>query len=162
MRINPLLVVFFVDSSRNAAHFWRNEMERFQAPIALLARLFLVYIFIMEGWGKITEYAATGSYMEANGVSAKLLPLVILTELGGGILIAAGFMTRYAALALAGFCLLTALLFHSDFSDLEQLINFNKNIAIAGGFLALIAFGPGAWSVDGWLKRGMPRASAEA
>jgi putative oxidoreductase len=81
------------------------------------------------------------------------LPLVILTELGAGVLVAAGFMTRYAALALAGFCLLTALLFHTDFGNLEQLINFNKNIAIAGGFLALLAFGPGAWSVDAWMKR---------
>ena len=74
-----------------------DKMERFQAPIALLARLFLAYIFIIEGWGKIGEYAATSSYMEANGVSAALLPLVILTELGGGILVVAGFMTRYAA-----------------------------------------------------------------
>ena len=129
-------------------------MEGFQAPVALLARLFLAYIFVMEGWGKIADYAGTGAYMEANGVSAKLLPLVILTELGGGVLVAAGFITRYAAVALAGFCLLTALLFHTDFGNLEQLINFNKNIAIAGGFLALLAFGPGAWSVDAWRKRG--------
>lgn len=128
-------------------------MERFQAPIALLARLFLAYIFVIEGWGKIGEYAATSSYMEANGVSAALLPLVILTELGGGILVATGFMTRYAAVALAGFCLLTAMLFHTDFSDFEQVINFNKNIAMAGGFLAIVAFGPGAWSVDAWRKR---------
>jgi putative oxidoreductase len=128
-------------------------MERFQAAIALLARLFLAYIFIIEGWGKIGEYAAISSYMEANGVSAALLPLVILTELGGGILVAAGFMTRYAAVALAGFCLLTAMLFHTNFSDFEQVINFNKNIAMAGGFLALVAFGPGVWSVDAWRKR---------
>lgn len=128
-------------------------MERFQPPIALLARLFLAYIFIIEGWGKITEYTATGNYMESNGVSAALLPIVILTELGGGILIAAGFMTRYAAVALAGFCLLTAMLFHTDFDNFEQLINFNKNIAIAGGFLAIVAFGPGAWSADVWRKR---------
>jgi putative oxidoreductase len=131
-----------------------DSMEGFQAPVALLARLFLAYIFVMEGWGKIADYAGTAAYMETNGVSAKLLPLVILTELGGGILVAAGFMTRYAAVALAGFCLLTAFLFHTDFGNLEQLINFNKNIAIAGGFLALLAFGPGAWSVDAWRKRG--------
>ncbi|MBZ9657103.1 DoxX family protein [Phyllobacterium lublinensis] len=128
-------------------------MARFQHPVALLARLFLAYIFIIEGWTKINSYTTTAEYMLANGVSAKLLPLVILTELGGGILIAAGFMTRYAAVALAGFCLLTALLFHTDFSDFEQVINFNKNIAMAGGFLALLAFGPGSWSIDGWRKR---------
>jgi putative oxidoreductase len=128
-------------------------MARFQHPVALLARLFLAYIFIIEGWTKINSSTTTAEYMLANGVSAKLLPLVILTELGGGILIAAGFMTRYAAVALAGFCLLTALLFHTDFSDFEQVINFNKNIAMAGGFLALVAFGPGSWSIDGWRKR---------
>ena len=124
-------------------------MARFQAPLALLARLCLAYIFIVEGWEKIEAYAATGSYMEANGVSPMLLPLVIVTELGAGLLVAVGFATRYAAFALAGFCLLTALLFHYDFSNVEQVINFNKNIAIAGGFLTLIAFGPGAWSIDG-------------
>ncbi|MEK1890517.1 MAG: DoxX family protein [Phyllobacterium sp.] len=123
-------------------------MEKLQAPIALVARLCLAYIFVVEGWGKISAYGATAGYMEANGVSPGLLPLVILTELGGGLLIAAGFLTRYAALALTGFCLLTALLFHNDFSNLEQVINFNKNIAIAGGFLGLVAFGPGAWSLD--------------
>ncbi|NTS33097.1 DoxX family protein [Phyllobacterium sp. BT25] len=129
-------------------------MERLQAPLALLARLFLAYIFVVEGWSKISAYSATASYMQTNGVTPGLLPLVILTELGGGLLIAAGFMTRYAALALAGFCLLTALLFHSDFGNIEQVINFNKNIAIAGGFLALMAFGPGAWSIDA-MKRGV-------
>jgi putative oxidoreductase len=130
-----------------------DKMGRFQAPTALLARLFLAYIFIIEGWGKIGDYAATGNYMEANGVSAALLPLVILTELGGGILVAAGFATRYAAAALAGFCLLTAMLFHTDFSNFEQVIHFNKNIAMTGGFLAIVAFGPGAWSIEAWRKR---------
>ena len=123
-------------------------MEKFQAPLALLARLFLAYIFVVEGWEKLFRYEETAAYMDANGVPASLLPLVIMTELGGGILVALGFMTRYAAIALAGFCLLTALLFHTDFVNAEQLINFNKNIAIAGGFLALAAFGPGALSID--------------
>jgi len=128
-------------------------MQRLQAPVALLARLFLAYIFVVEGWEKIGAYGATADYMQSNGVSPNLLPLVILTEFGGGLLIAAGLGTRYAALALAGFCLLTALLFHNDFGNIEQVINFNKNIAIAGGFLALIAFGPGAWSIDALRNR---------
>jgi putative oxidoreductase len=123
-------------------------MEKVQAPLALLARLFLAYIFVVEGWEKLFRYEGTAAYMDANGVPASLLPLVIITELGGGILVALGFMTRYAAIALAGFCLLTALLFHTDFANVEQFINFNKNIAIAGGFLALSAFGPGALSID--------------
>jgi putative oxidoreductase len=128
-------------------------MEKFQAPLALLGRLFLAYIFVVEGWEKLFRYEETAAYMDANGVPASLLPLVIMTELGGGILVALGFMTRYAAIALAGFCLLTALLFHTDFANVEQLINFNKNIAIAGGFLALAAFGPGALSIDELRRR---------
>ena len=59
-----------------------------------------------------------------------------------------GFQSRLAALALTGFCILTALLFHTNFADANELIQFNKDIAIAGGFLALVAFGAGGWSLD--------------
>ena len=86
--------------------------------------------------------------MENHGVPGLLLPLVILTELGGGLLIVCGFQARLAALALSGFCTLTALLFHGDLTDLNELIHFNKDIAIAGGFLVLVAFGAGGWSLD--------------
>lgn len=123
-------------------------MDRFQPPLALVARLGLAWIFLLEGITKLGNYAATAGYMQSNGVSASLLPLVILTELGGGLLVVLGLFTRVAAFALMGFCLLTALLFHSNLADMEQAINFNKNIAMAGGFLALVAFGGGAWSLD--------------
>ena len=126
-------------------------MDRLQAPIVLLARLLLGYIFIAEGWGKIFSYAAVQQYMVGHGVPGALLPLVILTELGGGLCIAAGALTRVAAIALAGFCVLTAVLFHANFSDADQLIGFQKDLAIAGGFLALAAFGSGALSIDAWL-----------
>jgi putative oxidoreductase len=119
-----------------------------RAPLVLLARLLLAWLFVIEGWGKVAAYGATAQYMEAHGVSGRLLPLVILTELGGGLFVATGFLTRPASIALAGFAVLTALLFHADFSDPDQLIHFNKNLAIAGGFLVLLAFGPGAWSLD--------------
>lgn len=81
-----------------------------------------------------------------------LLPLVILTELGGGLLVAFGLFARYAAFALAGFALLTALFFHWNFGDPDQVIHFMKNLAIAGGFLLLTAFGAGAWSLDTWRR----------
>jgi len=74
--------------------------------------------------------------------------LVILTELGCGLLVVLGLFTRFAAFALMGFRLLTALFFHTNFAELHQTIPFNKNIAMAGGFLALVAFGGGAWSLD--------------
>ncbi len=128
-------------------------MQRLQDLAALVARLMLALIFVLEGGLKLGNYAGTVGYMEAYGVPGILLPLVILTELGGGLLVAAGLLTRLAAVALAGFCLLTALFFHHAVSDADQFIHFFKNVAMAGGFLMLATFGPGAWSLDAWLRR---------
>ncbi|MCA0422722.1 MAG: DoxX family protein, partial [Proteobacteria bacterium] len=83
------------------------------------------------------------------GVPGALLPLVILTELGGGLAILLGWQTRLIAVLLAGFTVLTALMFHNDWSQQSQQINFLKNLSIAGGFLALFAAGAGRFSVDG-------------
>jgi putative oxidoreductase len=130
-----------------------TAMNRLRAPLAFAARLMLAFIFIVEGWGKIGAYEGTLQYMENHGVPGLLLPLVILTELGGGLLIAFGFQTRLAALALAGFCVLTAILFHHNIADIGEFIHFNKDIAIAGGFLLLVAYGAGGWSVDAMRRR---------
>lgn len=119
---------------------------------ALVGRLLLSLLFVVEGWTTIANYSGTVGYMEAFGVPGLLLPLVILTELGGGLLVATGLFARWAALALAGFCLLTALFFHHDLADTGQFIHFFKNLAMAGGFLMLVAFGPGAWSLDRVLR----------
>jgi putative oxidoreductase len=130
---------------------WRLDfLESWSAPIVFVARLGLAAIFIIDGWQAITNYAGVADYMSSNGVSPLLLPLVILTEFGGGLMIVAGFETRPAAIALAGFCVLTALLFHAGGGDIDQVIHLEKDLAIAGGFLALAAFGPGAWSIDAW------------
>ena len=88
-------------------------MSRWAGPLGLLARAMLAYIFIVEGVGKIAGYAGVAGYMQAHGVDGRLLPLVILTELGGGLLVLFGLKTRWAAIALFGFCLLTALFFHT-------------------------------------------------
>jgi putative oxidoreductase len=125
-------------------------LHRIAAPLLLLARAMLSYIFLIEGYGKIGDYQAVAGYMSQQGVPAALLPLVILTELGGGLLVLIGLKTRWAALALAGFCLLTALLFHMS---AEEVTNFQKNVAMAGGFIALATAGPGAWSLDAWRSR---------
>src|SRR5882757_1776719 len=98
----------------------------------------------------IAGYAGVADYMQAHGVDGRLLPLVILTELGGGLLVLFGLKTRWAAIALFGFCLLTALFFHSG---ADQAIQLQKNVAMAGGFLALALLGPGAWSLDVWRAR---------
>ncbi len=125
-------------------------LSRWAGPLGLLARAMLAYIFIVEGAEKITTYADVVQYMQANGVDGRLLPLVILTELGGGLLVLFGLKTRWAAIALGGFCLLTVLFFHIG---ADQTIELRKNVAMAGGFLALAVLGPGSWSVDAWRGR---------
>lgn len=117
------------------------------AGFSLLGRLGLSLIFIVSGWGKIGGYAATQQYMEAMGVPGALLPLVIALELGGGLAILAGAFSRWIALALAAFSLVTAALFHG-LGDTAQAIHFWKNVAMAGGFLMLAAHGAGALSFD--------------
>ena len=122
----------------------------------LLGRFGLALIFVISGWGKIGGYEATQGYMDAMGVPGGLLPLVIAAELLGGAAILAGFLTRWAALGLALFSVVAGVLFHGDIADQNQFIALMKNIAIAGGFLALYASGPGAFSVDAWLARKRP------
>lgn len=123
--------------------------------IALLAgRILLSAPFVMGGFGKLTDFSSGGTqkYMEAMGVPGVLLPLVILTELGFGLMVLVGFKARFAAFMLAGFTVLAGLIFHYKPADAMQMLLFWKNIAIAGGFLALMGAGAGALSVDG--KRG--------
>ena len=116
--------------------------------VDLLARILLGHIFLLAGINKIGGYDGTAGYMEAMGVPGMLLPLVILLEILGGLMIIAGFKTKWAALALAGFTVLAALLFHADFSDQMQTILFMKNFAITGGLLMLFVHGSGDLSVD--------------
>lgn len=119
----------------------------------LVARLGLSLIFILSGIGKITAYGVTARLLVAQGLPPGLLPLVIFAELGGGLAILFGLLTRWAAAGLFFYCILTAVIFHNHFADHEQWINFMKNLAIAGGFLVLAVHGPGMLSLDGWRKR---------
>ena len=123
-------------------------MTAVQIASAPLGRVFLSLIFIVSGLGKITAYAGTQAYMESAGVPGLLLPVVIALEVLGGLAIMLGWKTRVAAFLLAGFTLLSALLFHADFGDPMQQIMFLKNLALAGGFLLLLSHGPGPWSLD--------------
>lgn len=116
--------------------------------VTLLARILMSVMFIMAGWGKIGGYAGTQGYMEAMGVPGMLLPAVIALELLGGIAILVGFKARYAALLLAGFSFVAALIFHANFADQMQSILFMKNMAITGGLLYIFANGAGKFSLD--------------
>ena len=113
-------------------------------------RLLLALIFLISGLGKLGAYAGTAAYMASQGVPAALLPFVIATEVLGAVAIIVGWQTRIAALALAGFTLVAAFLFHNNFADQMQAIMFLKNVAITGGFLLLAVHGAGAWSVERW------------
>ena len=115
---------------------------------SLIARVLLAHIFVMAGFSKIVGYAGTQGYMESVGVPGMLLPLVILAELGGGLAIVLGWQTRLAAYALAGFSVVSAVIFHSNLGDQMQMILFMKNFAMAGGLLLLAEHGAGAYSLE--------------
>jgi len=111
-------------------------------------RVLLSSLFLISGIGKIGGYAGIAAYMTSVGVPAALLPLVIATEVLGAIAIILGWKTRIVAFLLAGFSVLSALIFHNDFADQIQMVMFLKNLSIAGGFLLLVANGAGPLSLD--------------
>ena len=123
-------------------------MNTTQNFIELLGRILLATLFLIAGLGKIGGYAATQGYMEAMGVPGMLLPLVIALEVGGALAIIAGWRTRLVAFLLAGFSIVSAVLFHSALGDQVQFVMFMKNFSIAGAFLLLVARGAGDWSLD--------------
>lgn len=123
-------------------------ISQVQTYSSLIGRILISIIFLMAGISKITGYAGTEAYMQAMGLPSLLLPLVILTEIVGALFIIVGYKTRLVAFLLAGFSVLSALFFHLNFADQTQSIMFMKNIAIAGGFLFLVANGPGAVAID--------------
>ena len=121
--------------------------------LVLFGRIAMALMYLSSGWMKIGGYAHTAQYMESAGVPSGLLPLVIVAELGGGLGILFGCLTRWAALGLALYTMLAAAFFHSNFADQNQMIHFWKNVSITGGFLILAAHGAGRFSIDSWRAR---------
>lgn len=128
-------------------------MKNFENIALLIARILMPILFISAGYGKIGAYADTQQYMQAMGVPGFLLPLTILLELGGGLAILFGFLTRTTAIFTSVFTLLTALLFHSNFAEGMNQLMFMKNMTIAGGYLLLVITGPGKFSLDRLLNK---------
>lgn len=122
-----------------------NTLQSLAAPIG---RILLSLIFVQAGVNKIVNYAGTQGYMESAGVPGALLPLVIAVELLGGLAVILGWHARLASFLLAGFSLLSGLLFHANFADPVQTILFMKNVALAGGFLMIVSHGAGPFSID--------------
>lgn len=124
-----------------------------RALAEVVGRLLLGHMFLISGFSKVGGYAATQAYMEQAGLPGALLPLVILVEIGGALLLIFGWQTRWAALALAVFTGLAAIFFHWNFHDQNQLLNWMKNWTIVGGMLVVFAVGPGPFSIDRRLER---------
>ena len=113
-------------------------------------RLMIGLPFAMSGLGKLAAFGATVGMISAAGLPFPPLAfaVAVVVELGGGLLLIAGYRTRYVAAALAIFALATAVSFHGNFADQNQMIHFLKNVMMAGGLLQIVAFGAGALSVD--------------
>ena len=140
-----------IESGRSAAATGRKGT--LESLTELAGRVLLASLFLLSGLGKLGAYSATAAYMSSAGVPGGLLPVVIATEVLGALAIILGWKTRSAAVLLAGFSLLAAIAFHRNFGDQMQMINFLKNVSIAGGFLLLAANGPGALSIDRHFSR---------
>ncbi|HEX6219407.1 MAG TPA: DoxX family protein [Sphingomicrobium sp.] len=124
--------------------------NRWPAYAAAGGRLLLAAIFVLSGVSKLADPAATLGYIGSAGLPfpSVALAIAIFVEVVGGVALILGYRTRIVALALAGFSLATAILFHAALGDPNQFIHFFKNVAIAGGLLQLAAFGAGPIGLD--------------
>lgn len=127
-----------------------------QGFLALVGRLLLAYLYLPAGISKIGGFAGTAGHLASKGLP---LPeagaaLAIVVEVLGGLMLALGWGTRWAAIALALFTLAAGVMFHNwwampaNMQRLQKII-FDEHIAIVGGLLVLAAFGPGRYSVEG-------------
>jgi putative oxidoreductase len=124
---------------------WTND------GAALLGRVLLSIIFVLSGGQKLAGFSGTVAYMGAEGLPLPIIAtiLAIVVECVGGVLVIIGYQTRLIGMVMAVWCVATALVAHRDFSNQDQMIHFLKNVAMAGGFLQLVAFGAGRWGIDG-------------
>ena len=114
----------------------------------LIGRVFISGIFLLSGFNKIGNYDGTIGWTESFGLPGFLLIPAIVLEIVAPILIIVGYQTKIAAAALSLFCIATAIIFHTDFSDQMQVVAFMKNIALAGGFLFLLVNGAKSYCFD--------------
>ncbi len=114
----------------------------------LFGRIFISALFLISAFNKIFNLDGSMSWMEGFGVPGFLIFPAVAIEIILPVLVIVGYQARVAAGILAIFCLVTAFIFHFDFSNQSQLISFLKNIGIAGGFLFIVANGTKDFSVD--------------
>ncbi len=127
-----------------------EHMTKMQQALVLVARLLMATIFLHEAIVKLGNYAGAQAYARNFGVPDTLLPFAIALELGGGLALLLGVGARAASLLLAAFCILTAIVFHMRWAEQNQVLHFEKNLAMAGGLLLLALCGPGRFTALGW------------
>ena len=132
------------------------KLQALDGAVVLVARVLVALVFIYDATQLVRSPAGSTAYMTQFGVPAILLFPTALFEFAGGLMLIAGLAMRPAALAFAGFCLLTAGIFHHDLAKAGEAIQFGKDIGLAGGFLCLYLQGAGAFSLDGALHRARP------
>jgi putative oxidoreductase len=124
--------------------------------LPLIGRVLIGLPFAMSGLGKLAAFGPTTAMIAAAGLPVPPLAYIVAValELGGGLLLIAGYQVRLVALALAVFCVAAGVAFHNNFADQNQMIHFLKNVMMAGGLLQIAAFGAGALSLDERFSRG--------
>jgi putative oxidoreductase len=125
-------------------------------PILLVSRLLLAWIFIHEGVFLVMNFESASTAMAKMGVPMPLMVLNIALQLLGGLAIALGWYARAGAAALGLFCLATAMLFHTNVASRNELLHFEKDLAIAGGMFLLMLRGAGTWSIHSLLRAKQP------
>jgi putative oxidoreductase len=131
--------------------------------LPFIGRVLIGLPFVLSGLTKLAAYGPTTDMIAAVGLPFPPLAfaVVVAVELGGGLLLVLGYRVRVVALAVAAFSLATAVSFHGDFADQNQMIHFLKNVMMAGGLLQIAAFGAGAISIEQWhRKSSAPPAAA--
>ena len=125
-------------------------MEWWKSLASLVGRILLVLIFLNSGIGKIGKFDMTAQYMAKFGITYANLFLLgaIVFELLGSLTVILGYYTRLGALLLTLFLIPTTIIFHTNFADPLQLVQFMKNLSMLGGCLVLLGMGPGHWSLD--------------
>ena len=118
--------------------------------VDLPARFLMSLLFLLSGFSKLAGNGPIQKYMEAYGVPGVLSWPAAAWEIGGGLLLLIGLWIRPVSVLMAGWCILTAVIFHTAFSDQNQMINFFKNMTMAGGFLLIARAHPMLLSVDAW------------
>ena len=111
--------------------------DRVKSGGVVVGRVLIALLFLHEAWAKVTGLEGASAYMAKFGVPWALLPLAIIAETAGGLCLLFGYQTRHAAFALSGFCIAAAFLFHTNFANKNELLHFEKDLALAGGLLLL-------------------------